>query len=73
MKMSEVVVGMRLRSIYPKPWPEEIVVTQITTAGFIYRIPDDMALVNPHWSMPLLRDGHEHFGIDGEALYQPIT
>jgi hypothetical protein len=70
MKMSDVKPGMRLRSSLDG---EEIEVTALTERGFEYRIPDDRALVNPHWSMRIARDGHEHFGVDGEALYEPAT
>ncbi len=73
MKMVDVKVGMRLRStMISRPW-DIIEVTEITARGFKYRVPDDQPVVSPHWSMPFLRDGHEHFGIAGDALYEPDT
>jgi hypothetical protein len=68
MKMSDVKVGMRLRSFLGN---NVIEVTEITPRGFKYRIPDDLSVVSPHWSMSIARDGHEHFGRDGVALYDP--
>jgi hypothetical protein len=70
MKMADVRVGMRLRSTVSNR-DEEIEVTEITPRGFKYRIPDDREVVSPHWSMPMARDGHEHFGVNGDALYEP--
>lgn len=73
MKMSDVRVGMRLHWTLGGINPD-IEVTEITPAGFKYRIPDDIEIagLGPHWSMPLCRDGHEHFGLNGESFYEPV-
>jgi len=72
MKMIDVKVGMRLRAPLWAGRREEIEVTEITPRGFKYRIPDDLPVISPHWSMQMARDGHEHFGVNGEALYEPV-
>ena len=73
MPMADVRVGMRLRSTVTNACGEEIEVTEITERGFKYRIPDDKPVVDPHWSMPMLRDGHEHFGVGGRSTYVPVA
>jgi hypothetical protein len=74
MKMSDVRPGMRLKAVdVIAAGSEEIEVTSLTERGFAYRIPDDRPLVHPHWSMPISRDGHEHFGIKGETFYEVMT
>ena len=72
MPMTEVRPGMRLRSTSTNVYAEEIEVTGLTERGFKYRFPDDQPLVDLHWSMPVMRDGHEHFGLLGRALYVPV-
>ena len=69
MKMSDIRVGMRLR---PAPWivngEGTITVTEITARGFRYDLDA------PRRIMPMLtqeRCGHEHYGLNGEALYVP--
>ena len=69
MKMSDVKVGMRLQSdklgaLSP------ITVTEITERGFRYSLDGEQPLI-PRLGMAYCKDGHEHFGIDGEALYEP--
>lgn len=71
MKMSDVRPGMRLRST--SLGAGEIEVVALTERGFTYRIPDAMPIPHPHWSMTMLRDGHEHFGVGGEAFYEVVV
>jgi hypothetical protein len=73
LPMADVRVGMRLRTTVTAPCDEEIEVTRITDRGFDYRIPDDMPLVHPHWSIKVERNGREHYGWKGYALYRPIA
>jgi hypothetical protein len=67
--MSDVRVGMRLR---PLPWivngEGTITVTALTERGFCYDLDA------PRFIMPMLtqcQHGHEHYGRDGEAFYEP--
>lgn len=68
MKMSEVKVGMRLRD--PKGGPE-ITVTEITDRGFRYSFDEDQPFI-PRWGLSFAKDGHEHFGTNGECYYEPV-
>lgn len=73
MRMSDVQVGMWLR---PKIGlggflNEEcgIFVTEITEHGFKYTTVGVQSLI-PRWGMYAPREGHEHYGINGECLYE---
>jgi hypothetical protein len=68
MKMSDVRVGMRLRSSKTGAL-SPITVTEITERGFRYSLDAAAALI-PRLGMSYSKDGHEHYGIDGEALYE---
>jgi hypothetical protein len=70
MKMSEVAVGMRLRSTLSSVGGD-ITVTEITERGFKYRY-DAPAVMHPRLGIALAADGHEHFGLNGEALYEAV-
>lgn len=71
MKMLEVAVGMRLRSTLESdrggPF-EYVTVTELTERGFKYSLDDDVPL-GPRYGTQL-KDGNEHFGIDGNALFE---
>lgn len=71
MKMSDIKVGMRLRSTIPNSIFSPITVTAITSKGFEYRLDEQVSLV-PRLGLVLPTKGHEHFGYDGEALYEEI-
>ncbi len=75
MKLCDVRPGMWLQ---PKPgiggFLNEhcgIYVTELTECGFKYTTIGVQSLI-PRWGMSLPREGREHFGIDGEALYEQI-
>jgi len=71
MKMSDVKVGMRLRSTLSSFEPE-VTVTELTERGFKYRF-DAPRPVNPRLGMIFAEDGHLHFGFNGEAFYEPVV
>ncbi len=73
MKMSDVKPGMRLRSTVVRPGaPDEFAnVTELTEKGFGYSLDRGYALI-PRWGMSVNKDGHEHFGIAGEALFELV-
>lgn len=70
MKMSDVRVGMRLRSTIGTP--EEVTVTKITERGFEYSLDEEKSFI-PRWGMRFAKDGHEHFGVNGEAYYELVA
>lgn len=70
MKMADVKVGMRLRSTFEGTIFSPITVTEITADGFRYSLDEEKALI-PRLGMRLAKDGHEHFGFAGEAMYEP--
>lgn len=108
MKMSDVRIGMRLRSTRVRVSPrgrmtpeygDEIEVTGLKThvyeidpqwapaayshavrvtvevQAFTYRIPDEIEIHGPHWSMTYARDGGEYFacvGSGGDIDYEPM-
>ena len=67
MKMSDVRVGMRLRGAFSG---ELVTVTELTPRGFKYSLDAPKPFV-PRWGWTFEKDGHEHFGFDGEAFYEP--
>lgn len=72
MKMSSVRPGMRLRStLHVTPMEQFITVTALTPKGFLYSLDAGYPMI-PRWGMSVLKDGHEHFGFNGEALYEPV-
>ena len=71
MKMSDVKVGMRLRSKLQSGVLEVITVTGITDRGFTYSLDGSYDLI-PRWGMRFAKDGHTHFGWQGDALYEPL-
>jgi hypothetical protein len=72
MKMADVRVGMKLRSTTGESAPfDEITVTAITPKGFEYSIKEEMTFIARDGSR-FCRHGHEHFGVDGYALYEPF-
>lgn len=64
--MADVKVGIRLESNMAGVL-SPITVTEITERGFKYRL-DEPRSVMP--GLTLAIDGHEHFGINGDALYE---
>ena len=68
--MADVMVGMRLKSLVPDTIFSPITVTELTEHGFKYSLDEEKALI-PRLGMKLCRDGHEHYGFNGEALYEP--
>ncbi len=72
MKMSEVKVGMRLRSTVVRSGsPDEFAnVTELTEKGFRYSLDAGYPMI-PRWGMSVNKDGHEHFGLNGDALFEP--
>jgi hypothetical protein len=71
MKMSDVRVGMRLRSTLGNSPFTPITVTALTERGFEYRFDEPVALV-PRLGIIYPTEGHEHFGLDGEAFYEVL-
>lgn len=69
--MADVKVGMRLRSKVEGGMMFVITVTRLTENGFEYSLDGEYDLI-PRWGMRLKKDGHEHYGLDGEALYEPL-
>ena len=69
MKMSDVKVGMRLVATC-EGMAAPVTVTEITGHGFKFSI-DDLESWIPKLGMNLAKDGHEHCGYEGEALYEP--
>jgi hypothetical protein len=70
MKMADVAVGMRLRPTYSHVGGD-ITVTEITDRGFKYSY-DAPVVVHPRLGIIYAKGGHEHFGCNGEAFYEPI-
>jgi hypothetical protein len=64
--MNDVKVGMRLRSIASDY--RDIVVTELTSRGFKYKY-DAPFLISPGIGVT---DGGEHFGLDGDSLYELV-
>ncbi len=70
MKMSDIKVGMRLRSTLPQDSgtvKEFVTVTAITSRGFNYSMDADFPL-GPRYGVQL-KYGNEHFGFNGIAFY----
>ena len=73
VKMTDVKVGMRLRPVVnPGPAHPDITVTEITEVGFKYSV-DHPQVLHARFGWIMQKDGHEHFGIDGEAFYEPVA
>lgn len=70
MKMSDIQVGMRLKSKLAGDFGP-ITVTEITDKGFKYSYDREYEFI-PRWGMSFAKDGHEHFGVNREALYTPL-
>lgn len=66
MKMTDVQPGMKLRDIYND---DIVTVTELTENGFKYSLSSEKSLI-PRLGMVMARDGHEHFGLDGEASFE---
>jgi hypothetical protein len=71
MRMCDVRVGMRLRSTLPNDILSPITVTELTERGFTYSIDREMPFI-PRDGLYFRKDGHEHFGFNGEAFYELI-
>jgi len=69
--MSEVKPGMRLRStVSYHGAPDEFAnVTELTDKGFRYSLDAAYSMI-PRWGMSVNKDGHEHFGLLGDALFE---
>jgi hypothetical protein len=72
--MSDVVVGMRLRSTLEGGPQCDVVVTELTARGFKYDldIVEESVPFIPRWGMTMNKRGHEHYGVDGEAQYEEV-
>lgn len=68
MRMADVRVGMRLRSVHPPH--DEVTVTSVERDGFTYSLDADKPFV-PRWDWTIAKDGHRHFGLNGEAQFEP--
>lgn len=71
--MSDVKPGMRLRSTIEsqRGGPFEFAtVTELTEKGFKYALDADVPL-GPRYGVHL-KDDNEHFGLDGETLYEIV-
>jgi hypothetical protein len=66
MKMSDVKVGMRLRSSLSDVYPD-ILVTELTERGFKYSHPPFLLGTRIG-----VTEGGEHYGVDGSALYEQV-
>lgn len=70
MKMNDVRVGMRLRPHGICAMFGCVTVTELTERGFKYRLDAPRTHIAREGSwIPV--DGHEHFGFNGEALFEP--
>lgn len=71
MRMEEVRVGMKLNSLLISQQPfYPVEVTEITEKGFKYRLDERENLcIVPRMGLCMQRDGHEHFGVNGNALF----
>jgi len=73
MKMADVKVGMRLRcTISDAPSSGPITVTELTEQGFKYKL-DAAVCIHPRLGMTIAAEGHEHYGHNGEAFYEPVN
>lgn len=70
--MADVKVGMRLRSKFEGGILSVITVIGLTKTGFTYSLDGEYDLI-PRWGMRLKKDGHTHYGLNGEALYEPLA
>jgi len=71
MKMSDVKIGMRLVStIGGGPSFSPITVTEITERGFKYKLDAPVPFIP---GQTIMVEGHEHYGLNGEAFYEPET
>lgn len=68
MRLEDVKVGMRLKSIFNG---REVTVTELTEKGFKYSYDQVVSLI-PRRGLSLAKDGHEHYVINGEVLYEPV-
>jgi len=68
MKMSDVKVGMRLRSIFAPYLPATV--TKLTERGFEYHLDGPVPFIAREGAFMTV-DGHEHFGFCGEAYFEP--
>jgi hypothetical protein len=72
MKISDVKVGMRLRcTVSDAPSSGPVTVTEITERGFKYKLNAPVC-VHPRRGITVAAEGHEHYGFNGEAFYEPI-
>jgi len=75
MKMSDVKVGMRLKSTSEYDVFSPILVTEITENGFKYKCEPKSVKIGylapgiPEFGV---MSGGEHYGVNGEALYEPL-
>jgi hypothetical protein len=74
LKMVDVTVGMCLRSTLGGGPRCDVLVTEITERGFIYDlcIEEESLSFIPRWGMSIKKRGHEHFGLNGDALFEEV-
>ena len=68
MKMADIKVSMRLVSKLGGAF-SPITVTELTERGFKYALDEDKPFIACEGSY-FPKEGHEHFGLDGEAFYE---
>jgi hypothetical protein len=71
MLMEDVRVSMKLNSLLIAQQPYyPVEVTEITEKGFKYRLDarENLCIV-PRMGLVMQLDGHEHFGVNGNALF----
>lgn len=74
--MSDVKVGMKLKSISEYDIFSPVLVTEITEKGFKYtHAPRNIKTGYYAPGIPQfgIVSGGEHYGVDGEALYEEVT
>ena len=71
MKMSDIRVGMRLVSDLGGAF-SPITVTELTERGFKYALDEAKPFIAREGSY-FPKEGHEHFGMNGESFYELET
>lgn len=74
MKMTDVKVGMKLRSTVKTGFPEEVIVTKLTPEGFEYTHEPYSMKVGLNNGVPEfgICKGGTHYGYEGEAYYEEV-
>lgn len=69
MRMSDVRVGMRLMETGMNH--DVVTVTEVTDRGFKYDYDHQKSFI-PRWGWSFQKTGHEYYGFNGEAWFEPV-